>query len=702
MKSLVSAISHHLIVRRQASNTRETVQKKLVYLYLGQYAPEKSDLSLLAVNTLQKDCRDDSPYIRAIALRALTSLRVPSLLDYIMQPLKNGLVDVSPYVRKTAALSCARIYKMAPATIRDDQTIVNRLYEMIRDRDAQVVANAIQALNEILSQDGGIVVNQKMALHLLDVFKNFNEWNQIAVLALLVKYEPEDDEVFPIMNILDDRLRHSNSAVVLSVVKLFLRYTERAPEIHQQVYIRVKEPLLTLLAGASSELEVALLAHIKILIERVPEAFQDQYKRFFSRYNDPVYAKLAKTEILQLVASELQFKEIIAELAETAKDLSPEVSKKSILAIGRVGIRLEIAVDSVVNELIQLLDVPSSSVCDLAMVALRDVLRKYRDVAPVVIPELQKCMKTVSSSEGKSALVWILGEYGDEIQESPYILEDLIAGWEEENGPVRLQLLTTSVKLFFRRTSEMRANLMNALNKGCADVSNPDVHDRALFYLRLIAHGLNHARRVFLEGQFPISHFEDEAIPEVKDKIFEEFNTLSVIYDEPSEQFIKKLRDIADQPRPAVALQPTPTKTPAVPPQPASPQGSLVDFSSSGETEVRGSPAPSFQTVPAIPLAATPSVVLKPRPQLSPKAFESTWKQLPAGSVLPLLSLLLWLTRVSFLPLKRVNSDVNHDSHSKSEGPRGKFQVAEYERRGHGNCQKCHEVVPLRARESFG
>lgn len=154
-----------------------------------------------------------------------------------------------------------------------------------------------------------------MALHLLDVFKHFNEWSQIAVLNLLLKYDPDDEEVFPIMNVLDDKLRHANSAVVLSVIKLFLRYTERAPEVHQQVYIRVKEPLLTLLSGASSESEAALLAHIRVLIERVPEAFQDQYKRFISRYNDPVYIKQAKIEILQLIASDFQHKEIVAEMA---------------------------------------------------------------------------------------------------------------------------------------------------------------------------------------------------------------------------------------------------------------------------------------------------------------------------------------------------------------------------------------------------
>lgn len=313
-----------------------------------------------------------------------------------------------------------------------------------------------------------------------------------------------------------------------------------------------------------------------------------------------------------------------------AKDLSPEVAKKAILSMGRIAIRLDIAVDNVVYELIQLLDAGSHSVCDWAMVALRDVLRRHRDVASTVIPELQKSMKTVSSAEGKSALVWILGEYGDEIQESPYILEDFIAGWDEENAPVRLQLLTTAVKLFFRRTSEMKENLLAALNKGVADAAHPDVHDRALFYLRLIAHGINHARHVFSEPQVPIVVFEDEARPEVKDRIFEEFNTLSVVFDEPSDRFIKKAADFVEaaltsssSTEPAKTNQPQQQAAPIQQEMP--PSGNLVDFSSPEPT----TPTPQQAQQPP----KSEGVTLKPNPQLSPKAFEATWKQLPAGFV---------------------------------------------------------------------
>lgn len=59
----------------QAGSTQNFVQKKLVYLYLGNYAESNSDLALMTVNTLIKDFEDRDAMLRGLALRSLCSLR---------------------------------------------------------------------------------------------------------------------------------------------------------------------------------------------------------------------------------------------------------------------------------------------------------------------------------------------------------------------------------------------------------------------------------------------------------------------------------------------------------------------------------------------------------------------------------------------------------------------------------------------------
>ena len=46
--------------------------------------------------------------------------------------------------------------------------LVDVLYQMLRDRDPQVVSNCISALSEILSSEGGMVVNTKITHYLLN------------------------------------------------------------------------------------------------------------------------------------------------------------------------------------------------------------------------------------------------------------------------------------------------------------------------------------------------------------------------------------------------------------------------------------------------------------------------------------------------------------------------------------------------------
>ncbi len=51
-----------------------------------------------------------------------------------------------------------------------DSTIVNELYALLRDPDPVVVVNCLRALEEILKDEGGVVINKPIAHHLLNRF----------------------------------------------------------------------------------------------------------------------------------------------------------------------------------------------------------------------------------------------------------------------------------------------------------------------------------------------------------------------------------------------------------------------------------------------------------------------------------------------------------------------------------------------------
>jgi len=81
---------------------------------------------------------------------------------------------------------------------------------------------------------------------------------------------------------LDDKLKWTNSGVVLAVVKIFLNYTQNISHVHEHVYQRIKEPILSLLAGVRPELSYAILKHIHLIVTRQPALFSSDYTRFLS------------------------------------------------------------------------------------------------------------------------------------------------------------------------------------------------------------------------------------------------------------------------------------------------------------------------------------------------------------------------------------------------------------------------------------
>ena len=99
------------VVKNVASHNLEV--RKLVYIYLLRYAEAEPDLALLSINTFQRDLADGSPLIRAMALRVLSGIRVPMIGSLVVLAIKKCAADVSPYVRKAAALAIPKCFECA-------------------------------------------------------------------------------------------------------------------------------------------------------------------------------------------------------------------------------------------------------------------------------------------------------------------------------------------------------------------------------------------------------------------------------------------------------------------------------------------------------------------------------------------------------------------------------------------------------------
>ncbi|KAL3680710.1 hypothetical protein R1sor_023666 [Riccia sorocarpa] len=533
------------------SATSDLVLKKMCYLYVGNYARGHPDLALLTINFLQKDCQDDDPMIRGLALRSLCSLRVKNLVEYLVGPLQRGLKDNNGYVRSVAALGVLKLYHIAPSSCTENEFPVTLKALLLHDSDPQVVANCLYSLLEIWSMEGNSseaalrekesLLSRNVILSLLNRFKDFSEWAQCLVLELVSKYVPEDaQETHDMMDLLDDRLQHANSAVVLATIKVFLHLTMSMAEVHQKVYERIKAPLLTLVSSGIAELSYAVLSHLHLLVLRAPVLFASDYKHFYCRYSDPSYVKKLKLEMLTAVANESNTYDIVTELSEYAANVDVTIARESIRAVGKIALQ-QYDVNAIVDRLLQFLEMEKDYVTAETLVLVKDLLRKYPQWSHDCIAVVGGVSsKSITEPKAKSALIWMLGEYAYDMNDAPYVLEGFVQNWAEEDFPeVRLELLTAVAKCFFKRPPETLKILGSALSYGLAD-ANQDVHDRALLYYRLLQHSVEIAERVISPPKQAVSVFAGDQSIEIKDRIFDEFNSLSVVYRQPSYMFLDK------------------------------------------------------------------------------------------------------------------------------------------------------------------
>jgi vesicle coat complex subunit len=105
------------------------------------------------------------------------------------------------------------------------------------------------------------------------------------------------------MNLLEDRFKHASSSVVLGTIKVFLHLTKDDPNLYKQVLQRLQSPLITLMTSAetteSYEISFNVLTHIHLLVLRGGALFfENEYKQFFVKYDEPSYIKNVKLEIL--------------------------------------------------------------------------------------------------------------------------------------------------------------------------------------------------------------------------------------------------------------------------------------------------------------------------------------------------------------------------------------------------------------------
>jgi vesicle coat complex subunit len=521
--------------------TTNLAMKKLVYLYIINYARSNPDLIILVINTFVKDAADPNPLIRALSIRTMALIRLDKITEYLVDPLHRALRDQDPYVRKTAAVCVAKLYDFDPTIVRD-QGFIPVLQDLLADGNPMTVANAVAALAEIADASNTpnlLSLSPNTVPKYLAALSECTEWGQVFILDAISGYTPRDGrEAHLIVERIIPRMQHANPSVVIAAVRIIVSLMPRLDTEDQRVYLlaKMRAPLISLLS-APPEMQYVALRNMNLLVRNYPALFADDAAVFFVSYAEPLYVKVERLDILVRLASEKNARQVLSELKEYASEVDATFVRKAISAVGRVAIRLPSSSPACVDVLAHLLESKTPHVVEEVAIVLQDVLRAYPGQFDAIINTLCQASELISDPVARAALVWIVGEHADRIRDAPSMLEVFLETIHEEIPAVQLQIVSAAVKTYLHCGQAAQRSAERAIQFSTMETDNADIRERGVIYQRMLGTDVEATRRVVLAPKPGICDAQYNMNPALHKELCSRLGSIAAVYHQPVSLF---------------------------------------------------------------------------------------------------------------------------------------------------------------------
>jgi AP-2 complex subunit beta-1 len=469
--------------------------------------------------------------------------------------LRKMMEDSDPYVRKHAAMTVAKVYDHDKRLV-ENSDLIDRLNRMLKDENATVIASALAALTDIWERSENIklTIDYTSASKIVSLLPDVNEWCQAYILEAMTSYVPQTtDEATLLAERILPRLSHSNSGVVLNCIRVIMylmNYIENAAK-NTEISRKLSPPLVTLLSKPA-EIQYLALRNAILILQQRPDVLPSDIRVFFCKYNDPIYVKVTKLELIFMLANKDNIEIVLNELKEYATEIDVQFVRKAVRAIGKLAIKIEPAARQCIDALLELVNARIPYIVQEATVVIKNIFRKYPNQYEGIISTVIGQIDELDEPEAKAAIIWIIGQYADRIDNADSLLQDYLATFHEEPTEVQLALLTATVKLFLQRPAKGSSLVPQVLKWCTEEIDDPDLRDRGFMYWRLLSTDPKAAKEVVMGNKPAITADSEKLDPNTLEELCLCIGTLATIYLKPVQQVFRSARARKLTPSPAL------------------------------------------------------------------------------------------------------------------------------------------------------
>lgn len=468
------------VVKNVASPNIEI--KKLVYIYLIHHAEQEPDLALLSINTIQKSLSDTNPQVRALALKTMSGIRVPVISQIVSLAIKKGVADMSPYVRKAAALAVPKCYRLDPSQAPQ---LVDYLATLLGDKQYFVAGAAVAAFLEVCPDRIDLV--HKHYRNLVKQVVDMDEWSQLATLRLMTYYarrcfprrqqetegtseevqSPQVDDFYGetkttnqgsttttldpdlalFLNGIRPLLQSRNSGVVIAVTRCYVDIG--TPEYVKQAV----GPLIALLRGAQDIQQIALYNIVSVCLVR-PADFVKYASHFLVRATDPAPVWELKLEVLTIIFphSPPHVKSLILkELEHFSQGSNKTLVRESVRAIGRCAQADSKTAPRCLKLLLEQITSLDGTLAAESLTVIRHLIQQDAQGHIGTVVRLAKNLDSATDAQARATIIWLVGEFSGlngEDNIAPDVLRILLKDFASESEAAKRQILLLAAKVY--------------------------------------------------------------------------------------------------------------------------------------------------------------------------------------------------------------------------------------------------------------
>ncbi|KAL0213277.1 hypothetical protein RCL1_006903 [Eukaryota sp. TZLM3-RCL] len=496
---------------------------RLIGAYVIHHSSDHPTETLLAVSTHVRSLTDPKPDVRLQALKSLSSLKTPVVVQDILSAAETCISDSNPHIRKTALFS---LMKACILNSSSHEMALQLTSLALGDNNVLVVCSALVSLIQLeLTHDfelikSAIHPNYRKIVHLLC---DFDHQHLPSIIDLLVRYvrtefnldlvidkkeqdsEEEDMMKAPFDSIttvdFDHRLflesirpllHHINPSVVVSACLAIYHTCPPSSCLFSQM---VDTVLKLVVYRYSTETQFFILNSLLPIIQSFPQKFNQNFKKFFIIPSDPMYIRNIKLKFLINLVTVNNSHVILKELLFYSKSNNEALALKSVESIAEIGSRCVkqnntgIAVDAL-KSLIKLIGPfdpsrPSqSNLIDRAVLTVSELLSLSLNSSEMstaalvdILCAILRRFDVLSSAGSRSAVVHLFRQYGYLV---PNFAREMLRigarNFKEEEVETKFAILSMSAVMLIKYPNDLLVSNIGDYVLKCARYD----HDYAL------------------------------------------------------------------------------------------------------------------------------------------------------------------------------------------------------------------------------